>query len=558
MSKHRDGWNSSLWVLPSLAIPLVIAAFAWTSHVSSEGKEIAPNVTFAGVDVSRMDIDSVMETVTDRQASVEETPVIIDIGERRLVLTAEEIGFDYRYEETVDHIISARHADGPWKEFVSWVTTPLSPVAVGDVYRLDEEAARSRLAEDDFVLEAPVEPVLTNDDASYLYALPGVNGLGVDIDEVVNELEKADITDGTIEIVAGTAPIAPTISGEDARAMALAVNTTTNQEFIAVLDGSTATFTPGQLRSYLTSSVEDGVMSVSVDLEGFQSEVESMFPDPIGEFRPPVLEVVDGEVVVNEPGLAAPVCCSPESVAQMADEIVNDPHAFYRLDTRPADDPRLLAWADGSATQQLVSQFTTHHRCCENRVTNIHTIADAVNGFYLLPGQTFSLNGYVGPRTKEKGYLVDGAIRGGHHVNEIGGGVSQFTTTLFNAAFYGGLDLDEYQGHSVYFSRYPFGREATLSIPHPDLVFTNVTDYPILIWSTYDDTSITVSMYSTPNVRVEETGPRVSRRGLCRHTEIDRQRTFSDGRVVVDTIVGNYRPDYGLDCSGNVIPFAGS
>jgi vancomycin resistance protein YoaR len=136
----------------------------------------------------------------------------------------------------------------------------------------------------------------------------------------------------------------------------------------------------------------------------------------------------------------------------------------------------------------------------------------------------------------------------------VGGGVSQVETTLFNAAFYGGLDLDEYQSHSVYFSRYPFGREATLSVPGPDLVVTNNTADPVLIWPTYTPTSITVTLYSTANVEVEELDQRVSFRNQCRHSEIDRQRSFSDGRVVVDTVVANYRPGDGLDCSGNAIP----
>jgi vancomycin resistance protein YoaR len=138
--------------------------------------------------------------------------------------------------------------------------------------------------------------------------------------------------------------------------------------------------------------------------------------------------------------------------------------------------------------------------------------------------------------------------------DEVGGGVSQFTTTMFNAAFYGGLDLDEYQSHSVYFSRYPYGREATLSVPGPDLVVTNSTPYPVLIWPTYDSNSITVSLYSTKNVEVEEIDHRVSSRRLCRHSEIDRQRTFSDGHVVVDTIEANYRPGDGLDCDGKSLP----
>ena len=51
----------------------------------------------------------------------------------------------------------------------------------------------------------------------------------------------------------------------------------------------------------------------------------------------------------------------------------------------------------------------------------------------------------------------------------VGGGISQFATTLFNAAFFAGLDIPEYQSHSIYITRYPYGREATLSYPAPDL-----------------------------------------------------------------------------------------
>lgn len=138
--------------------------------------------------------------------------------------------------------------------------------------------------------------------------------------------------------------------------------------------------------------------------------------------------------------------------------------------------------------------------------------------------------------------------------DEVGGGVSQFSTTMFNAAFFAGLDLDEYQSHSVYFSRYPYGREATLSMPGPDLVLTNSTDYPVLIWPTYDDTSITVSLYSTEHINVTEIDQRIYRRGQCRHSEIDRQRTYPNGHVTVDTIEADYRPADGIDCNGNPIP----
>ena len=78
----------------------------------------------------------------------------------------------------------------------------------------------------------------------------------------------------------------------------------------------------------------------------------------------------------------------------------------------------------------------------------------------------------------------------GEHVDEVGGGVSQFATTMFNAAFFAGLPIDEYQAHSEHFDRYPFGREATMGYEHPDLQWKNDTPYGILIWTSHTATSV--------------------------------------------------------------------
>jgi vancomycin resistance protein YoaR len=226
----------------------------------------------------------------------------------------------------------------------------------------------------------------------------------------------------------------------------------------------------------------------------------------------------------------------------------------FGLLSRPTDDPELIAWADGSAIAEKVSEFTTPHACCEARVSNIQRMADIVRGAYLVPGETLSLNEFVGPRTVENGFVSAGAIRQGHLISEIGGGVSQFATTIFNAAYFAGLDFVEYRSHTIYFSRYPYGREATISSPAPDLVMTNTTSYPLLIWTSYTGQSITVSMYSTKHIEVAELDQRTSRRGACTHVETDRERTYPDGRVVVDTFIADYRPSEGIDCNGNPIP----
>jgi vancomycin resistance protein YoaR len=144
---------------------------------------------------------------------------------------------------------------------------------------------------------------------------------------------------------------------------------------------------------------------------------------------------------------------------------------------------------------ELVSSFTTQHPCCAPRVTNIHKIADTVNGAIIKPGARFSLNGFVGPRTTEKGYVLAPMIFDGEYKDDVGGGVSQFATTLYNAVFFGGYRIETHKAHTYYISRYPAGREATVSWPAPDLAFTNDSKSGIYVRTSYDETSVTVSFY---------------------------------------------------------------
>ena len=151
--------------------------------------------------------------------------------------------------------------------------------------------------------------------------------------------------------------------------------------------------------------------------------------------------------------------------------------------------------ADGQGVLHLVSQYTTHHPCCHARVTNIHLFADAVDGAVVPPGEAFSLNDHVGQRTRSKGFLGAGTLINGTLVSTVGGGVSQFATTFYNAVFWGGYQDVEHKPHSSYFSRYPEGIEATINWPYLDLVFRNDTSRNVIIKTEYTDTSLTVKFF---------------------------------------------------------------
>jgi vancomycin resistance protein YoaR len=128
-------------------------------------------------------------------------------------------------------------------------------------------------------------------------------------------------------------------------------------------------------------------------------------------------------------------------------------------------------------------------------VHNIHLAADVLNNTVVEPGQLFSLNDTLGPRTPEKGYVKAPILVNDGFGEDYGGGVSQLTTTVFNAVFFGGYRDVEHSPHRFYISRYPMGREATINYPSIDLKFRNDTTHGVLIRTGYSSTSITVTFY---------------------------------------------------------------
>ncbi len=179
-------------------------------------------------------------------------------------------------------------------------------------------------------------------------------------------------------------------------------------------------------------------------------------------------------------------------------------------------EPKLsTARAQTLGIKEVIGEFTTYHPCCRPRVHNIHLMADIVDGAVVLPGETFSLNGHVGARDAKRGFVKAPMILNGRFVQAVGGGVSQFATTMFNAVFFSGLQDVAHKPHSYYISRYPAGREATVSSPEPDLKWRNDSPYGVLVKTSYTGKSITVTFWSTKRYDVESvSGPRTRVKGF--------------------------------------------
>jgi vancomycin resistance protein YoaR len=231
----------------------------------------------------------------------------------------------------------------------------------------------------------------------------------------------------------------------------------------------------------------------------------------------------------GRPGLAVDVDGSVEALVAL----VAGPEQEAPLPAA-ATEPALRGddLASTSRITSLLGTFTTYYAAGQPRAQNIRRIAEVVDGAAVAPGQSFSLNGRAGPRTRSKGYVADGAIINGQLEDVVGGGVSQFATTLFNAAFFAGLPIEQHQPHSFYISRYPAGRESTVNFGSIDVVVRNDTDAPFVIKTSTTGRSVTVAIYGDNGGRQvsSRTGPRKGRSGGGFTIEVTRTVTGGDGR----------------------------
>jgi vancomycin resistance protein YoaR len=237
-----------------------------------------------------------------------------------------------------------------------------------------------------------------------------------------------------------------------------------------------------------------------------------------------------------------------EAVAKRMEEFLADGRSGGTLPGDPVvpDFPRTKA--EKLQITRRVSEFTTEHACCEGRVTNIQRMADLVDGVIIRPDDRFSLNDHVGRRTTDKGFVDGGVIVEGEFEEAVGGGVSQFSTTFLNAALNAGVKVRAFQPHSYYIDRYPMGHESTLNYGTIDVEVENDSPYGILVKTSYTDTSITVTFYSSRWAEVDiDVGPRRNvvsgelRDGF--DVTWTRTITYPKGREEVEEYHHTYQPE---------------
>lgn len=152
-------------------------------------------------------------------------------------------------------------------------------------------------------------------------------------------------------------------------------------------------------------------------------------------------------------------------------------------------------------TKKKLGSYTTFYNMRnKERSTNVKLSAQAIHGTVIFPGEVFSFNETVGERTKERGYERAPVIVEGEFAEDIGGGICQVSSTLFNAVDLRGIQMIERFTHSRSVPYVPPGRDATVSWWGPDFTFKNLYNEPVVIRAMVQNGTLTIELFSSETV----------------------------------------------------------
>ena len=147
---------------------------------------------------------------------------------------------------------------------------------------------------------------------------------------------------------------------------------------------------------------------------------------------------------------------------------------------------------------KYVSMFETWTTDNEKRNKNVALACEALNGYILKPGQEFSFNKVIGERTEERGFDYATAYLDGQVIEELGGGICQVSTTLYNAVFAAGLTTTFRKSHTFEPNYITPGLDATVSFNGPDYKFINTSNYSVGIKAKYDKKKVKIDIFAVP------------------------------------------------------------
>ena len=486
---------------------LVLLAGAYFAGYLVAGDNAPRNATVGGVPIGGLSRQAAIAKLTAELGPALDRPVTVTAADASVDVAARKLGLGVDYAASVDRAGAGRSWDPGHILTVLTGGADTAPVVTTDPTALS--AGLSKLS-----AQLDGEPVNAGIvvDGTTLKRTAGKPGMAIDPVKT-SDAVAAGFLSGA-KVAAAVEQREPDVTTAEADEVLSRVGKPALANPIRVEVGKTGSFdlTPAMLAKGLSFVPDNGTLAARLDGEKIATAASSAL-QKIGLKQPKdaTITIANGRpkiiASVNGDGL------DPAQLAEAALPVLSQSSGrTIKVGTPPREASFTTADAKKLGVKEVTGQFTTYFPGTAYRYNNIPKAARLINGTFLKPGETFSMNKTLGYRSAANGWQAGGAIDGGKVVTRMGGGISQATTTTFNAIFFAGLKDVYHKPHSLYFSRYPVGREATLDWESVDMKFTNDSPYGVVLQAYTtgkypSQGSITVKVWSTKVYTIKASTP---------------------------------------------------
>lgn len=497
--------------LITLVAVLAIAVVGTGVEAATSLGRVHPGVMVGPVDVGGKTQEQAASLIAATVAEGASTPVSVTAGGSSWDVTAESVSLSVDATALAGEAFSVGRGAflaSVAERFEAWVSGYALPLAL----ECDEEAFDVLIGTiNDAVATPPVDAGVAIEGTSVTMTEPA-DGVGVHAEDARDLILSAFVSDERL-VTLEMEPLSPEIDTDAARQAyddALKMVSAPLTLFYEQQQWEVPAATIGEWIDFRTAGDADHpALEAYIVSEEVSATVLPMVAQVGRPARDASFQVSNGTVTIvpAEDGLQAD---AEDLSLRLQSVLVGSGERRTELTMHRVEAEITTAEAEGMGIKERISTFTTDYAATNKpRVNNIHTLADALDGTLIPPGGTFSFNQTVGERTAAKGYQEANAIVNGKLVPQLGGGICQVNTTLFNSVFFSGLPVVERKNHSQYISHYPTGRDATVSWGGPDFKFKNDTENWVLVATGYSNSTVTISLYGTnPGYQVTyETGP---------------------------------------------------
>lgn len=459
-------------------------------------KDKVPNNTVvAGVPIGGLSAPAAEERLTANLGSLGDDPLQLSLEGRTAAILPRDIGLGLDVTATVESLTSfSLDPRVMWAHLTGSGDVPPVSTVDEDALRAALEALRPELETE------PVDGAIVFVDgvarvtqAADGYRIDMEDAVGVVVDTWLTEPEPLELP---------VTVVAPAVT-QDAVDDAL-------RDIVEPLTSGPVTVTVGDINQELTVAditgaatmdVVDGRLELRLDGAALRDRIVELQPTLANDSADARIVLDGGQptIIPSRTGMAL----DPDTLATaLTEAALSSTTRSATVSLTEAEPEFTTADAEALGVREPVSEFSTPLTADNVRTQNLITGTRIVNNTLVKPGETFSLIKALGPITESRGFVSSGVVEDGFATTALGGGLSQLSTTTFNAAYFAGMDLVEHKPHSRWFSRYPEGREATMWAPSVDMKFRNSTPYGVLVQAWVAEGRVWVRFWSSPYFEV--------------------------------------------------------